>query len=1070
MSIISRGKIVRKSLILFTLIFVIAFTISGCTNVIDVTGINVDKDEVEVFVGGTIQVKGSVIPSNATSKNLEWYSNNSEIAKVNDGLIEGVSIGDTTVTVSHGDFQKIINVSVKALEYTLTFDTDGGSVFSEQKLAAGEVPTYPGAPVKANHKFLGWFEADLTTEFNFNSTLKEDTVAYAKWEINKVKVVFKLGTSTYEEVNVNYGGKVEEPTIPTKAGYSFIGWYINEELFDFNSEITSQIELTAGFEPNTDTAYTVKHYKFNIETEEFDLVETENLTGTTGETVKPVLKTYDGLMPEEEYEGVVLPDGSLVIEVRYVLWNFSLEYVLNGGNFTYESRADMVEDFLKDSGAALKRVDTLATIDGYENWSPIDYHEFFLNPTYKDKWMWIPKYLSVVGSTTNKNASRDLTQSTTVSQFTSKNSNHVYALTYEVRGFILGKKYTKNASWMSSDYSDYQLQNGFWDTFVENNEITKFENLKEEQTLITNAYKEGYNFGGWYLNSDFTGDPVTKISSNAKLYAKWVEKNPVTEIKINNTETVMEKFSTLQLLFDVLPNEAFNKTVAFSSTNDKVLKVSDTGLVTALNAGTASIVIKAVVSGITATIELTVTPQDDIVVKYSDNFTGTLFVNEETSLELSGVGELTNSSFSYVSSNPNVISVSPEGIIKGLSVGVGTIEVKLASDSSDLLTLTITVIEELSEVRIDRLIDLIQKANNPVVDTVNASLYYDDWSSFQQYYDSVYGSVNKFLFDGLNLDKTTYLINPAVQTNKTGGVKSSTEFITVHDTANLGGGLKNHGEYWRQTTHSTSIHFTVGDYGVVQSLDTKYIAHHAGDGTGTTFTWTDTGLASNDNLQPAISISTNGYFTFNGLESTVLAPVGHNDEILDDSYFSNLGPTWKIGSNGNYYLGTHWFVDSQVERGVIASKGGNNNSTGIEMCVNTDGNIYDTWQRTAKLVAQLLIEHDLDLNRVVQHNTFTGKNCPQSLIMSDYWKTFMEMVELEHIVMKDFSDAKITFTSNNPNLVSNRGLVIGWPSKATSVTYTVGVEIDGVTKSITLGSVIPGTSSWSQFDGYFSTK
>ena len=60
--------------------------------------------------------------------------------------------------------------------------------------------------------------------------------------------------------------------------------------------------------------------------------------------------------------------------------------------------------------------------------------------------------------------------------------------------------------------------------------------------------------------------------------------------------------------------------------------------------------------------------------------------------------------------------------------------------------------------------------------------------------------------------------------------------------------------------------------------------------------------------------------------------------------------------------------------------------------------------------------------------------------------------------------------SNNPTLVNNKGLVIGETLLTTSVSYTITVEIDDVSKSITLSSVIPGTSSWSQLNGMFSTK
>ena len=174
----------------------------------------------------------------------------------------------------------------------------------------------------------------------------------------------------------------------------------------------------------------------------------------------------------------------------------------------------------------------------------------------------------------------------------------------------------------------------------------------------------------------------------------------------------------------------------------------------------------------------------------------------------------------------------------------------------------------------------------------------------------------------------------------------------------------------------------------------RSIGYHAGDGTSATFAWTDTTVQSNGKA-PVIDISADGYFTFNGTKSSVKAPTGNGGKILDSSYFTSLKPTWKIGENNNYFIGTTYFTTSQVSRGVIANHGGNNNSIGMEMCVNTTGDIYDTWQRNAKLVGMLLEKYNLDLTRVQQHNSFSGKNCPQSLRMSNYWDKFMDMVALE---------------------------------------------------------------------------
>lgn len=57
-------------------------------------------------------------------------------------------------------------------------------------------------------------------------------------------------TVTFEGANaddqtVKYGGKAERPTDPTQTGSKFLGWYVGEEEFDFNTQIKGDVKLTA---------------------------------------------------------------------------------------------------------------------------------------------------------------------------------------------------------------------------------------------------------------------------------------------------------------------------------------------------------------------------------------------------------------------------------------------------------------------------------------------------------------------------------------------------------------------------------------------------------------------------------------------------------------------------------------------------------------------------------------------------------------------------------------------------------------------------------------------------------
>ena len=74
---------------------------------------------------------------------------------------------------------------------------------------------------------------------------------------------------------------------------------------------------------------------------------------------------------------------------------------------------------------------------------------------------------------------------------------------------------------------------------------------------------------------------------------------------------------------------------------------------------------------------------------------------------------------------------------------------------------------------------------------------------------------------------------------------------------------------------------------------------------------------------------------------------------------------------------------------------GNLNSIGIEMCVNSDGNINKTIDNTIDLVKYLMNKFNIPINNVVQHNRWNGKNCPQNIRSGKpiTWGTFIDKIK-----------------------------------------------------------------------------
>ena len=61
-------------------------------------------------------------------------------------------------------------------------------------------------------------------------------------------VTFISNNEVYVKLKVKHNTRVEEPKEPVREGYVFGGWYLNDEEFNFNSLINSDVKLVASWE------------------------------------------------------------------------------------------------------------------------------------------------------------------------------------------------------------------------------------------------------------------------------------------------------------------------------------------------------------------------------------------------------------------------------------------------------------------------------------------------------------------------------------------------------------------------------------------------------------------------------------------------------------------------------------------------------------------------------------------------------------------------------------------------------------------------------------------------------
>ena len=605
----------------------------------------------------------------------------------------------------------------------------------------------------------------------------------------------------------------------------------------------------------------------------------------------------------------------------------------------------------------------------------------------------------------------------------------------------------------------------------------------QELNLPVLSLESGLKFLGWYDNPEFSGNPITKLgasdSGNKVFYAKWEEEVFAETFDINQISELL-LFTSHQLVWTIGPENVTDNTVKFYSSDESVATVNARGVIKALSNGITFITVQ--VNGnrdLDVKFELEVYTGDYIDGSYETNS----YVLIDENIKLNGIVNYRDESTSEVvweSLTPEIATVDESGNVTGINAGEAKIVAKDPKNAELKLEFVVMVLEELPE----GILELALRSNESNVFTrYNLNIG-------NTYRMDILGSVSK-LFGNSNLKKDTTYYDKANQSQATYGKMSSIEFITVHYTGNMakGANAAANASYFA-TNGSTSIHYTTGNDGVFYCMDESKGAWHAGDSGALNvvgeFKWIPSGVkvAAGDPMYPNFTISDDFYYEINGKKTTIEMPKpwdyssrGTNHTLNADgtissnaayksTAFSNRTPESFINEQGlpfkivgdEYYMGTTWWAYTQVYEGRICSTGGNRNSIGIESCVNEGSDLWWTWQKTAQLVADIMVRQNLDITRVRGHHFFTAKDCPQPMLENDLeiWYEFLELVEAEYELLTKYSGYQVSITSNNPDIVNKNGRVVNQPEQSTCVTYTITFTKDGESKSITLASMVQG--------------
>ena len=203
-----------------------------------------------------------------------------------------------------------------ANQYTITFDTAGGSEIAPITQDYGTEITAPDNPTRKGYTFKGWDKEIPKTMPAENITVK------AQWEINQYTIAFDTnGGSDIAPITQDYGTKITAPDNPTRKGYTFKGWdkEIPKTMPAENITVKAQWEInqyTITFDTNGGSEIAPITQDYGTE-----------ITAPDNPTRKGyTFKGWDKEIPE------TMPAENITVKAQWKINQYTITFDTNGGS------------------------------------------------------------------------------------------------------------------------------------------------------------------------------------------------------------------------------------------------------------------------------------------------------------------------------------------------------------------------------------------------------------------------------------------------------------------------------------------------------------------------------------------------------------------------------------------------------------------------------------------------------------------------------------------------------------------------------------------------------------------
>ncbi len=670
------------------------------------SSVKLNYSSITLDVGKTKTLTATLTPSTVTYKTVKWKSSNTKVAKVSSkGVITAVKAGTATITCTSkdGNAKTTCKITVTQPATGITLSKTKLSV-REGKLAA---ITATVKPADTTNSKVTWTSSDKKVATVDSSgvvkgikkgtaTITAKTVSGGKTATCKVTVIKSVtGVSLNKtSMTINVGSKsVITPTIkPSSASTKTVTWSSsNYDIADVTKDgqviakAPGYAKITAKTKDGGYKAYCevlviqpVKSVKLKKTTlhleagEKYTLKPTISPSNASNKNVK--WTSSDKKVAKVSSSGVVtgLKSGTATITVKTV----------NGG-FTAKCTVKVVK---KVTGITLNKTSAKLYLDGKltlkATVAPSD--ATVKNVTWKSSNTKVAKVSSKGVVTPVAPGNVTISCKTEDGGFTAKCT---VAVKREVTKITLNKSSVSVSAGKTVTLKP---------TLSPSNATDKTVTWKSSNTKIAKVSSKGVITGVGRGTATITATTENGLSKTCKVTVS----QPVTGVDISKNIATVYAGEKLTLSSTVFPTNANNQSVTYQSANTSVAKVSSSGVVTGIKAGTTKITVKTVDGGFTATCELTVL-QHVTSISFEQSALS-IRKGDEAQLKVNvSPADATDKTYTFTSSDPETVFVTATGNVIAKMGGEATVTVK-SNENNKTAVCRITVIEPVTAVALDK--------------------------------------------------------------------------------------------------------------------------------------------------------------------------------------------------------------------------------------------------------------------------------------------------------------------------------------------------------------------------------